>query len=137
MIASSSSGPKVVLPGTAVFESVVLAELALESDLRADCPPPLVQALSTSASTSPTAMPRPEVRTIAGDYDDEPPPVPRGGGRVDRHRRRFRLCSHDGDAQGHCPDGRPTRTGGLGAVRGRGARMDQHPSAHECGSRGQ
>src|SRR3954447_17523378 len=105
MIASSSSGPNVVLPGTAEFSSFVLAESpVLELVPAAPCvtlPPLLEHAASTRSSVRATAEARPEVRVIAGDYDDESPVVPRCRRGAGRDRRGLGVCRHHREARRH------------------------------------
>src|SRR5689334_5017838 len=104
MIASSSSGPKVVLPTTTVFESVESdAVVSVDAGDEFDAafpPPPPEQAARTTSATTARQYPRPVTRLIPRETTDgESASVPRGGRRARGHRGRVGVHRDDRRAQ--------------------------------------
>src|SRR5204862_8141857 len=111
MIASSSLGPNVVLPGTTVSgEADDGPGDALDAaDFAFDLPPPPEHPTRriTTVITAPT--PRHPRRSIGGDYGGEPSPVLDRGRGAGRDRRRVGLHRHHRESLGHLEQHRSQR----------------------------
>src|SRR4051794_12781700 len=122
MIVSSSSGPKVVLPTTTVFESVEsVPAVSVDADDELDAalpPPPPEQAARTTSATTARQYPRPVTRLIARETTEgESTSVPRRRRRGRGDRRRFGVHRDDGCTKGHRRQSRPFGAGRFRAAR--------------------
>src|SRR4051812_14868724 len=142
MIASSSSGPKVVLPTTTVFESVESVAVSVDADDEFDAalpPPPPEQAARTTSATTARQYPCPVTRLIAGETTEgESTSVPRRRRRARGDRRRLGVHRDDGCTEGHRRQSRPFGARGLRAAGvDRRRRLAQFGAADAGGPEGQ